>query len=223
MNALTKPAARTSLSVVPGKPLLQAVPTSYSKMGNGELVELCKNHNERAFAEIVKRNQRTVNGMLYRLAPDWADTSDLAQEVFIRMWRSIGQLQNPARFRSWLYRIVMNLFYDELRKRSRELPTSSLDEPQYDEDPGEHPGRDTADKTPGPEELCLNAELETVIRMAMDKLPEQFREAVMLREVNGLSYEEIAIKTNVGIGTVKSRIARARTQVREMIAPFVSE
>ncbi len=221
MNALPKQAPR-SLTVVPVQPTLRQLPTSYSKMANNELVELCKLHDERAFAEIVKRNQRTVNGMLYRLAPDWADTSDLAQEVFIRMWRCIGQLQNPARFRSWLYRIVMNLFYDELRKRSRELPTSSLDEPQYDEDPGEHPGRDTADKSAGPEELCLNSELQTVIHEAMSQLPDQFREAVVLREVHGLSYQEIALKTNVGIGTVKSRIARARTQVRQTISPFVN-
>lgn len=222
MNALSKATTRPQLSVVPARPSSQTLPTSYSKMGNNELVALCKQQDQRAFAEIVKRNQRTVQGMLYRLAPDWADTSDLAQEVFIRMWRCIGQLQNPARFRSWLYRIVMNLFYDELRKRSRELPTSSLDEPQYDEDPGEHPGRDTADKSAGPEELCLNAELEHVIHEAMDKLPPQFKEAVVLREIHGLSYEEIAVKTNVGIGTVKSRIARARTQVREMINPFIN-
>jgi RNA polymerase sigma factor (sigma-70 family) len=221
MNTVSKQVA-PKLALVSRQPSQEKRPTNYSKLGNNELIELCKNNDQRAFAEIVKRNDRTVNGMLYRLAPDWADTADLSQEVFIRMWRCIGQLQNPARFRSWLYRIVMNLFYDELRKRSRELPTSSLDEPQYDEDPGDHPGRDTAEKRPGPEELCLNSELEHVIKAAMQKLPDQFREAVMLREVNGLSYEEIAIQTNVGIGTVKSRIARARTQIRETIQPFVN-
>jgi RNA polymerase sigma factor (sigma-70 family) len=220
MNTVLK--LESQLTLVPGKPSLRICPEPYSKKGINELVELCKTHDERAFSEIVKRNQRTVSGMLYRLAPDWADTDDLSQEVFVRMWRSINQLQNPARFRSWLYRIVMNLFYDELRKRTRQLPTCSLDEPQFDEDPSDHPGRDTVEKRPGPEELCLNAELEQVIRQAMNKLPEQFREAVMLREVHGLSYEEVAERTNVGIGTVKSRIARARQQIREQIAPFVN-
>lgn len=221
MNALSKEAPR-ALSAVPSQPVALHQPTSYSKMGNNELVELCKQHDQRAFAEIVKRHQRTVHGVLYRLAPDWSDTADLAQEVFVRMWRCMGQLQNPARFRSWLYRIVMNLFYDELRKRSRELPTSSLDEPQYDEDPGDHPGRDTADKSAGPEDLCINAELQTVIHEAMQQLPPQFHEAIVLREINGLSYEEIAAATNVGIGTVKSRIARARAQVRDIISPFLA-
>lgn len=196
--------------------------SSYSVINNNDLVELCKQQDQRAFAELVKRHQRTVYGVLYRLAPDWPDTADLAQEVFVRMWRCIGQLQNPARFRSWMYRIVMNLFYDELRRRSRELPTSSLDEPQYDEDPGDHTGRDTADKSAGPEELCVNAELQNVIHNAMLQLPPQFREAIVLREVTGLSYEEIASATNVGIGTVKSRIARARAQVRETITPFLA-
>lgn len=221
MNAISKEAARTHLSAIQSNSALLRLPASYSKMSNHELVELCKQQDQRAFAEIVKRHQRTVYGVLYRLAPDWSDTADLAQEVFVRMWRCIGQLQNPARFRSWLYRIVMNLFYDELRKRSREIPTSSLDEPQYDDDPCEHPGRDTADKSAGPEELCINSELEHVIHAAMEKLPPQFREAIVLREVNGLSYEEIAAATNVGIGTVKSRIARARAQVRESITPFL--
>jgi RNA polymerase sigma-70 factor, ECF subfamily len=222
MNSLSPDAARVALKTVPNSPGQLHLASSYSTMGNNELVELCKQQDQRAFAEIVKRHQRTVYGVLYRLAPDWSDTSDLAQEVFVRMWRCIGQLQNPARFRSWLYRIVMNLFYDELRKRARELPTSSLDEPQYDEDPGDHPGRDAADKSAGPEELCINSELQSVIHAAMKQLPPQFREAIVLREVTGLSYEEIASATNVGIGTVKSRIARARAQVRETIIPFLA-
>lgn len=119
MNALKKEAPR-ALTALPSQPASLRLPTSYAKMANNELVELCKQQDQRAFAEIVKRHQRTVHGVLYRLAPDWSDTSDLAQEVFVRMWRCMGQLQNPARFRSWLYRIVMNLFYDELRKRSRD-------------------------------------------------------------------------------------------------------
>lgn len=223
MNALSKEAIRAPLTAVPRSPKVVHTRPSYTKISNNELVELCKQHDERAFAELVKRHQRTVYGVLYRLAPDWTDTADLSQEVFVRMWRCIGQLQNPSRFRSWLYRIVMNLFYDELRKRSRELPATSLDEPQFDEDPQEAPGRDTADKSPGPEEICINVELQTVIQQAMEQLPEQFREAIILRELSGLSYEEIAAVTNVGIGTVKSRIARARAQVRELVEPFLCD
>lgn len=222
MSALTKEVVRSSLVALPSRRNLSPLP-SYSKLSNNDLIELCKRHDERAFAEIVKRHQRTVYGVLYRLAPDWSDTSDLAQEVFVRMWRSIGQLQNPARFRSWLYRIVMNLFYDELRRRSRELPTTSLDEPQYEEDSSEHSGRDMPDKAAGPEELCINNELQDVIRDAMQKLPDQFREAIVLRELAGMSYEEIAASTGVGIGTVKSRIARARAHVRELIEPFLND
>lgn len=223
MNALQKETARPVLVAVPTLKIAKPSKlTDYAQLEIAELVELCREKDERAFAEVVKRHNRTINGLLRRLAPDWSDTSDLAQEVYVRMWRCIGQLQNPARFRSWLYRIVMNLFYDELRKRGRALPTSSLDEAQYDDEPGESAGRDVADKSVGPEEQCINNELESVIRQAMEQLPPQFRQAIELREIKNMSYEEVAEATGVGVGTVKSRIARARAQVREIIAPFIN-
>lgn len=225
MNALQKETtARPVLAVVPALKIASkpAKLTGYAELEIADLIELCREKDERAFAEVVKRHNRTINGLLRRLAPDWSDTSDLAQEVYVRMWRCIGQLQNPARFRSWLYRIVMNLFYDELRKKNRALPTSSLDEAQYDDEPGEGAGRDIPDQTVGPEEQCINSELERVIRSAMQQLPPQFRQAIELREIQNLSYEEVAEITGVGIGTVKSRIARARAQVRDLITPFVN-
>lgn len=223
MNALQKDTARPALVAVPAlKIAAKPARKPYAELDIAELVQLCREKDQRAFAEVVKRNSRTVNGLLRRLAPDWSDTSDLAQEVYVRMWRYIGQLENPARFRSWLYRIVMNLFYDELRKKNRTLATNSLDEAQYDDEAGEGAGRDIADPSVGPEEQCINKELESVVRDAMQQLPHQFRQAIELRELNNLSYEEIAEATGVGVGTVKSRIARARAQVRELITPFIN-
>ena len=96
--------------------------------------------------------------LIYQLAPDWDDTTDLAQEVFIRVWRSINNLRNPASFRSWLTQIVTNLFYDELRKRPRKLPTVSMDDSSTDED-GENPTRDIPDSSAMPEEKALNKEV----------------------------------------------------------------
>ncbi len=195
--------------------------TSYSQKSDRDLVMACQRREPAAFEELVKRHQKTVYVLLYQLAPDWNDTSDLAQEVFIRVWRSITNLRNPNAFRSWLTQIVTNIFYDELRKRPRKLPTVSMDEPYKDEESGENTTRDIPDESLVPEENALNKELSQVIRESMMKLPEQFRTAIVLREVEGLSYEEIAVITKTEMGTVKSRIARARTKLQEMLKPYL--
>lgn len=196
--------------------------TVYSQKSDRDLVLACQKRDPAAFEELVKRHQRTVYGLLYQLAPDWQDTSDLAQEVFIRVWRSINNLRNPSSFRSWLTQIVTNLFYDELRRRPRRLPTVSMDEGIGDDaDEGDAVTRDIPDVSALPDENLLNRELSEVIRHAMGKLPEQFRTAIVLRELEGLSYEEIAILTKTEMGTVKSRIARARSKLQELLQPYL--
>lgn len=194
--------------------------TVYSQKSDRDLVLACQKRDPAAFEELVKRHQRTVYALLYQLAPDWSDTSDLAQEVFIRIWRSINNLRNPSSFRSWLTQIVTNLFYDELRKRPRRLPTVSMEENDNGEE-GDSTTKDLPDTTALPDEIILSNELSEVIRHAMEKLPEQFRTAIVLRELEGLSYEEIAILTKTEMGTVKSRIARARTKLQELLQPYV--
>ncbi len=194
--------------------------TPYSQKSDRDLVLACQRREPAAFEELVKRHQRTVYSLLYQLAPDWSDTSDLAQEVFIRIWRSINNLRNPSSFRSWLTQIVTNLFYDELRKRPRRLPTISMDE-SIDDETGEGLTRDIADTSAQPDDIVLNREVSDVIRHAMARLPEQFRTAIVLREVEGLSYEEIAILTKTEMGTVKSRIARARSKLQELLKPYL--
>jgi RNA polymerase sigma-70 factor, ECF subfamily len=213
MNPHKVPEMRPQLSVIQGG--------SYAGKTDAELIVLCQKKDSRAFEELIKRHQRTVYALLYRLAPDWNDTSDLAQEVFIRMWRSIGNLRNPSAFRSWLSQIVTNLFYDELRKRPRQLPTISMDEPLDSEEGSDATTRDIKDKSAGPDELCQRKEMTEVVRQAMTRLPEQFRTAIILREFEGLSYEEIALITHTEIGTVKSRIARARAKIQEMVSPYL--
>lgn len=213
MNLQPVPENRPQLSVIQGG--------SYAGKTDADLISLCQKKDSRAFEELIKRHQRTVYALLYRLAPDWNDTSDLAQEVFIRMWRSIGNLRNPSAFRSWLSQIVTNLFYDELRKRPRQLPTISMDEPLDSDEGGDATTRDIKDKSAGPDELCQRNELTLMVRQAMSKLPEQFRTAIILREFEGLSYEEIALITDTEIGTVKSRIARARAKIQEMVSPYL--
>lgn len=192
-----------------------------SHMDDAELVIACQAGSKEAMECLVKKHQRSVNSSLYQLAPDWSDTSDLAQEVFIRVYRGIHTLRNPKTFRSWLNQIVINLFYDELRRRPRKLPTISIDAPIEGENGESDLLREIPDPSLKPDEHSLVQELDQLIRKAMASLPEQFRTAIVLRELQGLSYEEIAESIGCELGTVKSRIARARTRLQEILTPYL--
>lgn len=165
-----------------------------------------------AFTELLRRYQSYVDKVLYHLAPDWQDRSDLAQEVWIRVYRNVGRLNEPEKFKGWLSRIATNLFYDELRKRKRVRPPISIDAPHTLED-GEREWEIAADK-PGPEEELATGEFYDRLRAAIAELPEVFRTTIVLREIEGMAYEEIAEITGVSLGTVKSRIARARYRLQ---------
>lgn len=189
---------------------------------DAELVVLSQQKDTAAFEVLVRRYQRPVYNLLYQLAPDWNNTSDLTQEVFIRAWKSIHNLRNPRAFRSWVNQIATNLFYDELRRRPKHLNTISMDEGFESDEHDEGPTRDIADTSALPDECVQRQELIDAIRGAMKQLPEQFRVAIVLRELQGLSYEEIAVLTQSEMGTVKSRIARARTKIQQLLEPYLS-
>lgn len=194
----------------------------YVEMTDTELVIASQRSDEVALAHLLKRYERVIKGRLYRLAPDWKDNSDLVQEVYIRVWRCIDQIKNPNSFKIWLLQIVTNLFYDELRKRPR-LQIVSIDEPVVSEDGAEKRVRDIKDSSAQPEEKLLARELTSVLGEAMSEIPPQFRMATLLRDVHGLSYEEIAELTKAELGTVKSRISRARVKIQEKIVPYLRE
>lgn len=215
MSVITKTTVKsTRLKLVEARP-------HYQDMTDVELIEACQKQDEAAFSQLIKRHQRAVYAILYQLAPDWKnEASDLAQEVFIRVWRSIRTLRNPHSFRTWLNQIATNLFYDELRKRPRYL-TVSLDQHFKPDDDEEATTWDIADSSSLPDEVRQRRELSEAIQDAISPLPRQFRTAIVLREFEGLSYEEIAALTKTEIGTVKSRIARARLKVQEKLSPVL--
>jgi RNA polymerase sigma-70 factor, ECF subfamily len=200
---------------------LSSVRSDYSVKADTDLVLLCQKQDSAAFRELVKRHERTVYAFLYKLAPDHADPADMAQEVFIRIWRGIHKLQNPRVFKAWLRQIVTNIFYDELRKRVRQPSMTSLDEPFDNGEDRDTGTRDLPDCAPGPAELCLGKELRTHVQQALTTLPINYRMAVELRDIKGCSYDEIATLTKVELGTVKSRIARGRAQVQSILTPYL--
>jgi RNA polymerase sigma factor (sigma-70 family) len=172
-----------------------------------------------AFAELMRRYQSHVDRLLYHLAPDWQDRADLAQEVWIRVYRNIKRLQEPVKFRGWLSRIATNLFYDELRKRKRNTAPLSLDARRMMDD-GEMDWEIPTDD-PGPEENLTTQEFYEQLHIAIADLPEAFRTTIVLREIEGMAYEEIAEITSVSLGTVKSRIARARARLQSQLQNYL--
>jgi len=210
--------------------LTQSPPTSVQRpldqLENEELVVLAQQNNReamRALEQLVRRNQKTVYLALYHLSPERNDLQDLTQEVLLRMCRSIKSLKNPKTFKYWLNRIITNLFYDQLRKKPRQLVTVSTDAAiGNDQDEGRSLTRDIPDEKGRPDDNMLSSELDVEIKKSIDRLPEHLRAVVVLREMQGLSYEEIASITKANLGTVKSRLARARQRLKEDLEPYLS-
>ncbi|MDJ1169875.1 sigma-70 family RNA polymerase sigma factor [Roseofilum sp. BLCC_M154] len=198
-------------------------PVQPEKLSNTDLILRCQaglRPDKLVFAELVRRYQSHVNRMLYHLAPDWQDRADLGQEVWIRVYRNVKRLNDPAKFRGWLSRITTNLFYDELRKRKRVRPPISLDAPRHYD--GEEISWDIPSDDPGPQESLTTTEFYEQLQQAIADLPETFRTTIILREIEGMAYEEIAEITGVSLGTVKSRIARARQRLQIQLQKYLN-
>ncbi len=190
----------------------------YKKMPLEELVVLSQQNDFKALEELIKREQKNVFAAFSYLSKKQENVADLTQEVLLRVAKNIQNLKNPKLFKSWLNQIITNLFYDELRKAQKKSETISLDEETENSPPIKF---QLLDKKCKPHEKCISSELEKIIKNAILDLPEQFRIAIILREFQGLSYEEIAQATHSSIGTVKSRIARARGKLQEDLKAYI--
>jgi RNA polymerase sigma-70 factor, ECF subfamily len=195
---------------------------AYRDLSDYDLVVASQKQDENAFTVLYGRYLRHVRVSLFRLSPDWLGThDDMEQEVFVRVWRSLSTLKNPWAFKSWLNRLVSNMFYDELRRRPK-IPILSLDRPLNYDDDEDGSSRDIADTGYRPDDNFANQELMKQINGAMAILPQQFAKVVALRELDGLSYEEIAKLTKTSVGTVKSRIARGRNKMQSYLQPLIA-
>ncbi len=221
----TNDISTSSISVVsPSSDTHAAVKLPLSQLSNHDLVCRCQvtsgPKDRAAFAELVTRYERYVDKLLYHIASDWPDRADLAQEVWIRVYRSVHRLKEPDKFKGWLGRIATNLFYDELRKRKRFQGSVSLDAPRYSSDGQYDWDLPSIGQTPA--DTMMTQEFHDHLKQAMAELPEVFQKTIAMRELQGLSYEEIAITTGVSLGTVKSRIARARQYLQEKLGSYLN-
>jgi RNA polymerase sigma-70 factor (ECF subfamily) len=189
----------------------------YKKIPLDELIILSQKNDYKALEELIKREQKNIFATFAYLSKKRENIADLTQEALMRMARGLANLKNPKVFKSWLNQIVTNLFYDELRKSTRRPQLVSMDSEQ-DENSF---GRQIPDYRHKPPEKVLSNELDNVIKTEIKNLPEHFRIAIVLRELQGLSYEEIAEATHTTVGTVKSRIARARGKLQDGLRHYI--
>lgn len=195
----------------------------YDQLDYPELVHLAQEDDEAALNELLRRYKRYISNRLYKLAPELKDPSDLIQEVNIRIWRFLKHLREPRAFNSWLSQLIVHVFYDELRKRPREIELISLDQPISNDNLDESMREIGGDCSQQPDQQLLSKELSVLMQEAISSISTQFRTAEVLRDVEGLSYEEIAKITHAELGTVKSRIARARKRIKEQIAEYIKQ
>ncbi len=169
-----------------------------------------------AFEALVARYGRQVHNMAYRMAGNDADAKDLAQEAFIRVFRALRSIDPAANLDSWLSRIVTNLFIDMLRRRPR-VRVESLDAPVATAKGGEVT-REVADDRANPEADVLDRQMDAEVQQALMGLQLDLRAVVVLSDIEGYSYEEIAEMLRIPVGTVKSRLHRARKALQGTLA-----
>lgn len=182
------------------------------------LVKKCQKGDTRAFEQLVTIYQDRVYALSYQLTGNHADAEDLAQNVFIKAYRALPNFRNEADFGTWLHRIAVNLSINEKRKRK---PDVSLDSPVQTRD-GEMP-RIVASDAESPEEVYENKEFRNMVREALWELSEEHRAVLVLREMQGYAYDEIARMLDCSLGTVKSRINRARQTLKKEIMRLAAE
>ncbi len=178
------------------------------------------NGEERAFTELVERYQTRLLNFIYRTIGDRDRAEDLVQEVFIRVYRHIHRFDRSKKFSTWAYTIASNLAKNELRNRSRN-PLVLFQAMRGQGDEGEERPIEFEDATTRPDDMYRQRHLQELVEGTVSKLPEHHREVFVLREIEGKSYEEIAEITHCNLGTVKSRLNRARTAFAAIIEPQI--
>ena len=190
-------------------------PEDKAEASDRELLERCRAGDEAAFDDLVLRHQQRAFNVAFQVLHDHEDATEVAQDAFVRIYRSVDSFRGECEFTTWLHQIVVNLALNKHRwwKRRGRQASVSLDSPVNTAD-GEVPLQ-IADNADPPDVQTVKAEFLELLSRRMDELPRKFRQVLILRNVDNLSYEQIAEVLNCSIGTVKSRIARARETLRE--------
>lgn len=184
---------------------------------DNELVRRVQRGESAAFDLLVRKYQHRIAGLIGRYISDWSECQDVAQDTFMRAYRAIGNFRGDAQFYTWLHRIAVNTAKNHLVSSKRRPPTDDIDAVDAEQFDSGIRLRDTDT----PERQMMRQEVERTVMRVVEALPEDLRAAITMREVDGLSYDEIAQKMNCPIGTVRSRIFRAREAIDIELQPLL--
>jgi RNA polymerase sigma-70 factor (ECF subfamily) len=183
-------------------------------MNENDLVKKAKNGDVEAFERLVEGYQKKVFNIAYRMLGNYDDASELAQEALIKIYKSLKSFKEESQLSTWIYRITTNVCLDELRKRKNKAVVY-IDEKIRSED--DEITRQVEDKQPTPEQRAEQNEVKKAINNAIQSLSQDYKIVIILRDIQGLSYDEIAEILKCPTGTVKSRINRARQSLKELL------
>jgi len=181
------------------------------------LVERVQRGDKKAFDLLVLKYQHKIIKLISRYIRDHSEVLDVAQEAFIKAYRALPRFRGDSAFYTWLYRIAINTAKNYLVAQGRRMPNVDIDAQEAEQFEGATGLKEQAT----PEHLLLRDEVESTIFSAIDQLPEDLRTAITLREIEGLSYEEIAEAMDCPVGTVRSRIFRAREAIDKKLRPLI--
>ena len=184
------------------------------------LISRARDGDQEAFRQLVERYQGAVYNLAYRMLGEHGDVDDCVQEIFMRAFRGLKEFRGDSSLKTWIYRIATNTCLNYLDRNKRQPSVDSLDEP-LGLDSQDTRGDQLASQQRSPEELLAGIELEEAIQETLNHLPPDFRTALVLRDVEGMSYEEVSQLTGVTLGTVKSRIARARSMAMRKLREYL--
>ena len=184
-----------------------------------QLVERVQRGDKRAFDLLVLKYQHKILGLIVRFVHDTHEAQDVAQEAFIKAYRALGNFRGDSAFYTWLYRIAINTAKNYLVSRGRRPPDSDVSSEDAEFYDGDHGLKDLE----SPERALLRDEIEGTVHRTIQQLPEDLRTALTLREFDGLSYEDIASVMQCPVGTVRSRIFRAREAIGKALQPLLQE
>jgi len=184
-----------------------------------QLIQRIQNGEQQAFTLLVRKYQNRVANILTRYVRSSGDIADVTQEVFIKVHKSLPSFRGDSAFYTWLYRITVNTAKNYLTSQSRRPPASDIDAIEADS----YDGSEALKEADSPESILRSEEIKQVIMSTINQLPAELKAAITLRELEGMSYDEIAKIEDCPIGTVRSRIFRARDAIDKQLAPLLEE
>jgi len=178
-----------------------------------EIIQKVINGDRNAFEDLVVANQKNVYNLALKMTRNEDDALDISQDAFVKAYQQLGKFRGDSRFSVWLYRLTYNLCIDFIRKK----PKANIIPLTYEDDSGDSTPLEIPDLRDLPEDNAIRSETRKTIEEGINELADDHREVLVMREVTGMSYEEMATTLNVSIGTVKSRLARARMKLVEFL------